>query len=494
MLWNKYRNILYILGSLIIVLGITMTVPLVVSLVSGEGMNVYSAYYIPIVISLLVGFVLTRFKTDTINLDLSAGMILCTFGWLISSFIGSIPFQLALDKGFIDALFEAVSGFTTTGITVFQNLEQIPFSIILWRSLIQWLGGLGILTFFLLVTFRSGGGIWSLFTAESHKINSSRPVPNIFKSIQILWGIYLIFTIAQIIIMVLLQVGFADAVIHSLTTISTGGFSNYDSSIGYYQLSGHPNFRLIEYVTIFFMLMGGINFLVHYNVFKGRIKELFSNIEMKYFWRIILIFVLIIIVGHYLEGRYFNFASLEEVFRKTLFQVTSIMTTTGYGTESIGSSFFPAAARQLFLVLMLIGGCVGSTAGGTKVMRVSVLSNLFIREIKKINSPKRAVMPVVVDNRIISHEEIYKMVAIFFAWILLILVGGAITAIFSDLSGGQAISGMFSAVGNVGPFYFSVEKMSQLSPVIKITYILGMLAGRLEILPLFILFRKASWK
>ncbi len=143
---------------------------------------------------------------------------------------------------------------------------------------------------------------------------------------------------------------------------------------------------------------------------------------------------------------------------------------------------------------MLIGGCVGSTAGGVKVMRIMVLNRLFSREIKKIQSPKRYLIPVTVENQIISKEEILRISAIFFAWLFLIIIGGTITALFSDLSAGQSISGMFSAVGNIGPFYFSVEEMSSLSPIIKITYMIGMLAGRLEILPVMILFTGKAWK
>lgn len=420
-------------------------------------------------------------------------MLIVGLSWIFFSIIGGIPFIIGLDKSFIDAFFEAVSGFTTTGITVFQNLSTMPHSILIWRSLIQWFGGLGILTFFLFITFRSEGELWQLFTAESHKIDSSRPVPNVFRSIKILWLIYSLFTVFQIILLIAVQVTPFDALLHALTTLSTGGFSNYDASIAHYAISGHPYYKIIEYIIIFFMLLGGINFLIHYKVLRGEIKEVFTNFEMKYFWGILVTVLLLILTGK-LFNQSLNLANLEVVFRKSLFQVVSVMTTTGYGTESLTSSFFPALTRQLFIFLMLIGGCVGSTAGGIKVIRFAILNKLFGREMKKFYLPKRAVMPLRVEKKLIPRDEIYKISALFFFWLLIILIGGIITALFSDLNALNSLSGMFSAMGNIGPFYFSVDKMVSLSPIIKLTYIFGMLAGRLEILPIFIIFTRKAWK
>jgi len=170
------------------------------------------------------------------------------------------------------------------------------------------------------------------------------------------------------------------------------------------------------------------------------------------------------------------------------------MTTTGYATEALTSSFFPALARQLFLFLMLIGGCVGSTSGGIKVIRFAILNKLFGREIKKLYLPNRAIMPLKIEKKLIPRDEIYKISALFFIWIIMVLLGGLITALFSDLDALQSISGMSSAMSNIGPFYFSVEKMASLPIIVKLSYIIGMLAGRLEILPIFIIFTKKAWQ
>lgn len=481
------------MSPLFILLGIGLLIPIIFCIVYQEPHLYYQSFYIPSILSFLLGIIFSFFKTEDINLSLTNSMLVVGLSWILFSLIGGIPFIIGLNKSFIDAFFEAVSGFTTTGITVFQNLSSIPHSILIWRSLIQWFGGLGILTFFLFITFRSEGELWQLFTAESHKIDTSRPVPNVFRSIKILWLIYGLFTVFEFILLIVVQVTPFDALLHSFTTLSTGGFSNYDASIGYFALNGHPYYIIIEYIIIFFMLMGGINFLIHYKVFKGEIKEMFTNFEMKYFWTIIVVVLFLVLTGK-LFNQTLNMNNLEAVFRKSLFQVVSVMTTTGYGTESLTSNFFPALTRQLFLFLMLVGGCVGSTSGGIKVIRIAILNKLFGREIKKFYLPKRAVMPLRIEKRLIPRDEIYKISALFFYWLLIILVGGIITALFSDLGAFESISGMFSAMGNIGPFYFSVEKMASLNWFIKLTYIFGMLAGRLEILPIFIIFTKKAWK
>lgn len=492
---RNIKTILIINSYLLIVLGIVLFIPLLISIYFNESKQIFNSFLIPAVISLIVGALLSLviFKKNKLNLSVSTSMIAVSTAWICSSLIGAVPLTMGLNIGFLDAFFESVSGFTTTGITIITGLNDIPKSIILWRSLMQWLGGLGILTFFLLITFRSEGNYWQLFSAESHKISLSRPVPNIFRTIKIFWGIYILFTLMEIIILLFFKMSFFDAVIHSFTTLSTGGFSNYDNSIGFFADSGHPYYKQIEYTIIFFMALGGINFLLHYRLLSGDIKEFIHNIEFKYFRRIILGFTSLIVLGKLLISSD-TFSRLETTIRTTLFQVVSVMTTTGYLTENIDSAFFPAVAGILFLVLMLIGGCVGSTSGGIKVLRIVLLNKLFLRETKKIYYPEHSVLPVTMETNIIKKDEIYRISALFFFWVLLILIGAVITSLFSDLNTIQSLSGMFSAVGNVGPFFFSVDKMISLSPVIKITYIIGMLAGRLEILPLFILFSRKAWK
>lgn len=347
--------------------------------------------------------------------------------------------------------------------------------------------------FFLFVTASSEGELWKLFGAESHKIRASRPVPNIYRTIKYFWSIYAAYTLLEILILWALGLDGFEAVIHSFTTLSTGGFSNHDASIGYYRMAGYRNYIWIEYTFILFMFFGGVNFLVHYRMIREDRLAFFKDMESKYYIRTILGFVSLTLIGIGMH-RGISFENLEEIIRKVLFQVVSIMTTTGYGTEYIGSPFFPAVTKQLFIILMIVGGCVGSTAGGIKVLRLMVLEKLLGREVNKLTMPNRAVIPVTVNKMPIQQEEILRIAAIVFGWLLLIGIGAGITALFSDLGPFEAFSGMASAVGNIGPFYFDVEKMASLSWVIKLTYIVGMLAGRLELLPIYILVSKRVWK
>ena len=282
-----------------------------------------------------------------------------------------------------------------------------------------------------------------------------------------------------------------DAINHCFTCISTGGFSTHDASLAYWKQQGLPTAWLLEFFTVMFMLAGGTNFLIHYKVFTGDIKALIRDFEMKWYWGLLISAVLLVMIDHIAA---FNLKEsmgikhIADMFRTALFQVSSLITSTGYLTTDINAPFFPHMSRQVLMVLMVIGGCVGSTAGGIKILRMGILFKVLSIEIQKFSRPRRAVMPVVITGRIVSWAEIQRIIALVWAWLLIISAGAFITAFFSDLSPWQAFSGMASAMGNMGPFYFSVHKMSDLSWVIKLTYIFGMLAGRLEILPLAVLF------
>ena len=487
-------------------MGLVLLFPLIVVIFywgqKGDGWITATAFVISSLISFSLGMVL-RHKFESDKLDTTGSMLMCALGWLFASAIGALPFIIGIRANYLDACFEAMSGFTTTGITVFSGLDNLPRSILFWRALTQWLGGVGILSFFLLVISQSGGA-HHMFGAESHKISSVRPAPGLFNTLRILWAIYAFLTILAIAILALAKMPVFDSICHALTALSTGGFSPHDSSIGFYRLSGHPNYRLIEYSVIFFMMLGGINFLVHYRVLTGDFKALWDNTEIRYWWRFVVGFTAIIIIDRlyksgafgalFRDGTAINLGEFEQTFRHSLFQVMSILTTTGFGTKDIGSDFFGALSKQLFLAMMVIGGCVGSTGGGFKVMRVAILNRLIIRELFKLRIPGRVSTGVVVDKKIVPEDEVDRIAALFFTWMALLLVGGGITALFSHLGPWESFSGMFSAMGNIGPCYISVPDMIAIHPIVKLTYIFGMLAGRLEILPVLLLFSRKAWK
>ncbi|GAB4190887.1 MAG: TrkH family potassium uptake protein [Calditrichia bacterium] len=492
--------ILHYLGNIGVVIGILMLIPALVSFIARD----YSDLNLPVLtflgpsgFAILTGLLMHK-HIPARNLSTVDAMMLTVFSYVLLSLLSSTTFVLGIQKSWIDAFFESVSGITASGLTVFTGLDDLPRGILFWRSMLQWLGGLGILTFFLAVSFKGSSVAFTLFGAEGNKISNSRPVPGIHNTIKILWMIYGGFTLAAILLFYASGMSFFDALNHSFTCVSTGGYSTHDASIGYFAQTGFANYRLIEYITILFMTLGGINFMVHYQFFTGKMKVLFTDFEIRYFWKIIIFFVILIMIDYLWHSAspvsQLSFAQLEEIFRKTLFQVIALITSSGFSTQDINSPFFPALSKIVFIVLMVVGGCAGSTSGGFKVMRVAVFFKMIKNEIFRMVAPRSAINDLVIRKQMISRSEVERIGTLFFLWIAIILFGAGITAIFSDLTPWQSLSGSVSALGTMGPHFFSVDQMSSLHWVIKLTYSFSMIAGRIEIIPILVLFSKTTWK
>jgi trk system potassium uptake protein TrkH len=498
-----FRPILDYLGLLSWVFGLLMLVPLGYELVCcnpAEDPLRTAGFGIPAVLAVVLGAALKR-NLRFPPLDERRAMLLIALGWIVVSAIGSLPLWLGLRISFLDAYFESVSGFTTTGITMLEGLDWLPTSILFWRSFIQWLGGLGILAFFLAVLY-TGGSANRLFSAESHKVFSKRPAPGLFHTLRILWLIYAGLTALVAAALVLEGTTVFEAITHAMTALSTGGYSPFDASVGYFAEAGYRNAVLIEYTIIFGMLAGGINFLVHSRVLRGSVEALWTGMEMRLFWSIVVVATAIVMFDHMRVAVGHGTAaigdggiqSVHDVFRASLFQVVSILTTTGFATRDIGSQYFPAASKQIFLILMVMGGCVGSTGGGVKVLRVGIMFRMIQRQLRRAVRGPASVQLVVVDGEPVEPEELRRVSALFFAWVALLVFGGLVTALLSEYDALASASGMFSALGNIGPCYISGPDMVALHPVVKIVYTLGMLAGRLEIIPLLLLFTPRSWR
>ncbi|MFA6619375.1 MAG: TrkH family potassium uptake protein, partial [Candidatus Neomarinimicrobiota bacterium] len=421
-------------------------------------------------------------------------MVICALSWTLLSIAGAVPIVVILDVPWIDGIFESACGFTTTGITMFTGLDTMPRTVLLWRSITQWIGGLGILTFFMAVASQMPGA-HRLINAESNKIFSGRPVPGLFNTVKILWKIYISFTAALTIAYFLAGMGVFDAVNHGLTTISTGGFSPHDMSMSWFEASGTGNSILIEYIAIIGMLSGSISFLVHYRVFRGDgIRALWKGSEIRLWWLLLFVFLLAVMGEQFMAGSV-SPGNLEQTFRKDLFQVTAIFTTAGYATEELTSPFFGPAARQLFLLMMVIGGCVGSTSSGLKVLRISILLSIAKEEVNKLFRADRAISGTRFEKRLISRDELSRIAGIVFMWFCLLFIGGTVAALLApEIGEYAAFSGMFSTLSNVGPCFISQQQLMNLHWGVKIVYIIGMLAGRLEFLPVMLLFSGKAWR
>ncbi|MBW1646373.1 MAG: TrkH family potassium uptake protein [Deltaproteobacteria bacterium] len=496
--------ILNYLGSLLLIFGLLFILPLVVQLMYHEHYPAYhllTAFLLPGGCLVAVGFILQRSVPHRVP-TIKEGMLITALAWLAATAVSALPYIVGLNKPVIDALFEAASGITATGMTVFTGLDRLPRCMLFWRSLTQWLGGIGILTFFLVVSFRGGSTAANLFGAEGNKITTRRPVPGILNTVKIIWSIYLVFSGSCFLLLWLAGMTPFDALNHTLTAVSTGGFSTHDASIAYF--SGRPTASLLEYILVFFMLMGGINFLIHFKLVTGDWRAIYQDFEIRWFWGLLIGTTLLIIVDHLCHapggrlaaGQHLHLdpGELHQLGRQTLFQVSAILTSTGYTVKDINSPFFPPMAKQLFILLMFVGGCAGSTAGGFKVLRLGILWQVLVAELQRSISPPRRVLPIVIQGHIIDPREIRRVTALLCAWLLLIMVGTAVGNFFSDLNNWQSFSGMLSAVSNMGPAYFTVDKLASLHPVIKLNYIFGMLVGRLEILPFFVLFSRQVWR
>ena len=495
---TRFRLVLTYVGSILFVFGLLQVIPWVLSATlfctpSGVPGVPMGTFGIPVLWSLLLGgacrWQLSHWKGPR-RIGTPEAMLICVFCWIVISAVGALPFSIELGIPYLDAYFEAMSGFTTTGITMLQGLDGMPRSLLMWRSMTQWIGGLGILSFFMFVVFQ-GGATHQLMGAESHKIGGPRVAPGMWNTLKILWAVYLFFTVIIGVGLWLLGTSVYDAISHALTCISTGGYSPHDASIAYYgqNAAQYPNYKAIEYLIIFGMWAGGTNFLVHCRVLTGKVSALWDSTEVRVWWLIIGVSLVLVMFGVRQQ------IGFEERLRSSLFQVIGIATTAGFATKDIAdASWYAPITRMVFLTLMIIGGCAGSTAGGIKIVRMVILWKLMARQVRKALLPESCVDTVLLDGAKLSDAEGHRTAGLFFAWIAMLLFGSIVTSIFHSNYGAlESASGMFSALGNIGPTYISVAEIGALNPVVKIVYIAGMLAGRLEIIPLLVLFNKRSW-
>lgn len=481
---------LHYLGVILVAFSTLQAVPLAVSAIYNETLRFpVLTYAIPAALSLLVGLVLLSVFRPR-RLSAGTAMAVGALGWFALSLVGAIPYWLALDVTYLDAFFETTSGFTTTGATLFTGLSILPKSLLLWRALTQWIGGLGIFTLFLLV-IREGGVRHTLLGAEAHKAASERFSPGVFSSLKILWAIYSGLTLACSLLLWVEGLSLFDAAVHGLTTVSTGGFSTYDDSIAHFAAAGFRHATAIEYTIIVFMFLGGTSFLIHWNALRLRFTTIARNSEFRAWAGLLLAAAVLVAIA---DRARIAELGIHGHLRASLFQVVSIATTTGFSTQEIAGSWFSPLSRQVLLVLMFFGGCVGSTSGGLKVFRVAVYGKLLRRQLRLAGRSTREVVPITVNGRLVAAEEIERTAAIGIAWIGGIALLWMVTLLLSTVGEWESLSAAVSAVGNIGPSFVKPATYARLGPAVKVCYILGMVAGRLEILPFLLVFSRRSWR
>lgn len=408
--------------------------------------------------------------------------IIVTTTWLIMSFFGTLPFILSgAIPNFTNAFFETMSGFSTTGASILNDIESVPKGILFWRSLTHWIGGMGIVVFVVaILPFLKIGGM-QLFAAEMSGPTKDKIHPRITETAKRLWGIYMLFTFLETFFLMLGGMNLYDALCHSFGTIATGGFSTKNASIAAYS-------PYIQYVITFFMLLSGINFTLHYYGFKGKFYKYWKSDEAKFFLSIIFICIIITTAILFLTNNY----DLEKSFRCASFQIISIITTTGFVTDDfvLWSPFL----NFLIILLGIIGGCAGSTAGGLKVMRLLTLFKNTRKEFKHLIHPN-AVLPVKINYQIISPDIIYNILAFSIIYFTS-LIGGVLALSLCGIDIMSALGGAVATLGCVGPSIGTgaFGNYSEWNEVAKWVLSALMLIGRLELFSVFILFAPSFWR
>ncbi len=412
------------------------------------------------------------------------GYVIVTTGWIVMSAFGAIPFVIhGSIPGYTDAFFETMSGFTTTGASILNNIEAVPQGLLYWRSLTQWLGGMGIIVLSLAILPLLGIGGMQLFIAEVPGPTKDKMHPRVKETAKRLWGIYVIFTGAEALLLMFGGMSFFDAVNHSFTTMATGGFSTKNTSIAYYTSP------FIQYVIIFFMFLAGTNFTIHYLALHGKFDFFKRNDEFKYYLFFLIGATLLILFIHR-PHHTFNF---EESVRQSLFHVTSLVTTTGYVTSDYEN--WAPFSRMIFFILLFVGGCAGSTGGGIKIVRHTLLSKNSILELKRLMHP-RAIIPVRLNGRAISPDIISNVLAFFLFYIFIFVLGSMILS-FMGQDFVTSAGAVATCLGNVGPGIGTVGPVSNfahLPDTAKWFLSFLMLMGRLELFTVLIILSPAFWK
>ncbi len=430
-------------------------------------------------------FTLIGVKANEYTAGRREGMLIVALTWALLSFFGMLPYYLS---GYIDnvtdAYFETMSGFTTTGATILTNIESLPHGLLFWRSLTQWQGGIGMVVFSVALLPIIGGGATQMFNAETTGITHERFRPRITQVAKRLWGVYLFLTILLIGLLWAGPMNLFDAINHAFACISTGGFSTKNTSIAYWDSA------YVEYIIILFMLIGSINFTLHYFLLNGKPKKLFKDEETRWFLWFVVIITAIATTWILYNGFITDF---EEAFRQALFQVSTLVSSCGFATVDYipwGPFFW-----LITLLLMTVCGCAGSTCGGLKMVRFAVLSKNLLNEFKKQTHPN-AVIPVRLDKRALSGDTVHRILAFAFAYIALVLFG-CLILMLDGVPFDEAIGATISAIGNVGPGLGSLGPVGNYSAVPDLSkWVLSflMMTGRLEIFTVLTILLPNFWK
>ena len=480
---NNYKTVFFAIGVLLIILGVFMIVPVVAQIIYGE---INSTFVSSAFITAFIGTLLVLTNLEENNkLNLQQAFLLTTLSWLSIALFGCLPFLLSnLNLSFVDAFFESMSGITTTGSTIIVNLDDAPKGILIWRAILQWLGGVGVIVMAITVLPLLNIGGMQLFRMESSD-SAEKILPKAREVTLIISIIYLTLTFVCGVAYWSVGMDIFDSIAHSMTTIATGGFSTYSDSIGHFQ---NPK---IEIIAIIFITLGSIPFIAYIKFIKGDKKIFFKDFQIKGL-------IYIFIISAFLMFLYLFFSnkenSLSENLRISTFNVVSILSGTGYVTSDF--SVWGKFPLIFFLFLMFVGGCAGSTTCGIKIFRFQILGLFILNQIKKLVYP-RGVFSLKYNNEKITNTFIYSVITFIFLYFFIFFILSALLSL-NGLDFVTSISGAASAISNVGPGLGDVigpnGNFYELPNFSKLSLSLGMLLGRLELFAVLVLFFPTFWK
>ena len=471
--------VIHVAGRILRILGMMFLAPIVVALIYGELEDV-GGFVLAGAITVVLAQAMVRASRDTAeDLRRIEALAVVSGTWLVVAQLGAIPYMwVGLSP--IDALFESMSGFTTTGATILVDFEQLGRGMLFWRSMSQWLGGMGVITLFVAVLPRLAFGVRQLFFTEAPGPTGEKLTPHIRQTAAYLWQVYAGLTLAELVALSVAGMPLYDAVCHSMTTLAAGGFSPNPESIMGYQNAA------VEWIICVFMFLAGANFALQYRALLGRPGALLRDDEFKAYATIIGFAASGLAVFLWMQGG-------DASFRTALFQTLSVVTTTGYA--SVDFELWTDQAKVILLALMFIGGCAGSAAGGPKVLRHVLVGRYTLTELRRTLHP-RGVLPVKLGGKVVS-EEIMRAVLVFFLfYILMFAVCAALVISF----GADIVTGLTATIatlGNIGPGLGQVGPMANyghLHPVSKVVLTAAMWIGRLEVLTVLALLRWEVWR
>ncbi len=480
---NNYKTVFFAIGVLLLILGVSMFIPIFVQLIYDQQNSTFlSSAFVTIFMGMLL--VLTNLEEDR-KLNLQQAFLLTTLSWVSIAIFGSLPFFFSnLNLSLVDSFFESMSGITTTGSTIITNLDNAPKGILIWRAILQWLGGIGIIVMAITILPLLNVGGMQLFRMEASS-TTEKILPKTREVTFLISLIYFVLTFSCAVAYWFFGMNKFDSVAHAMTTIATGGFSTYSESIGYF------NNPKIEIISIIFIILGSIPFIAYLKFIKGNRRIFFKDSQIKGLIYILSFSIFLIFLYLFLSNDEYN--TIDNL-RISTFNVLSILSGTGYVTADF--SLWGKFPLIFFLFLMFVGGCAGSTTCGIKIFRFQIIWNFILNQLKKLVYPN-GMFPIKYNNEKISNTFVYSIITFIFLYFFIFFILAAMLSL-SGLDFITALSGSATAISNVGPGLGDIigpnGNFSSLSDFSKLSLSLGMLLGRLELFAVLVLFFPSFWK